>query len=51
MERQPAQLMLIDPDEASGDWQLDDHTRTVGQAGVAQAREALRDALRRKDAA
>jgi hypothetical protein len=38
------QLRLI---ENSGTWRLDDHTRAVGRAGVAQARAALQDATRR----
>jgi hypothetical protein len=51
MERQ--QLILI---EAPVDWRLDDETREVGRDGIAQAREALREARsaamqRRADAA
>lgn len=41
MERQ---LALI---EEPRDWQLDEHTREIGRAGVAKAREAMRDALAR----
>lgn len=37
------QLVLIS-DEPSRDWRLDDHTRQVGRAGIAAAREALRAA-------
>ena len=40
MERQ---LILID--DRQPDWRLDEHTREVGGAGVAQARAALRAAL------
>jgi hypothetical protein len=51
MERQ--QLILI---EAPADWRLDDQTKEIGRDGIAQARQALRDAhaearLRRADAA
>jgi hypothetical protein len=41
MERQ---LVLI---EEAPEWRLDEHTREVGRAGLAQARKALREALRR----
>lgn len=41
MERQ---LVLI---EEPRDWQLDEHTREIGRAGVAKAREALRQAMAR----
>jgi hypothetical protein len=34
------QLTLI---ETPKDWQLDDHTRQVGRAGLVKARAALRD--------
>lgn len=34
------QLLLISTDERT--WKLDDHTKAVGRAGVAQARQALR---------
>jgi hypothetical protein len=40
MERQ---LILIE--ERQPDWRLDEHTREVGRAGVAQARAAMREAL------
>jgi hypothetical protein len=43
MERQ---LVLI---EQEPDWRLDDHTREVGRAGVAQARAALRAAARQPE--
>lgn len=45
MERQ---LILID--DRQPDWRLDEHTREVGKAGVAQARAALREALARSAA-
>jgi hypothetical protein len=38
------QLRLI---EAATPWRLDERTREIGRAGVAQARAALRDASRR----
>jgi hypothetical protein len=38
MERQ---LTLI---EAPADWRLDDETKEIGRGGIAQAREALRQA-------
>ena len=42
MERQ---LVLI---EASGaEWRLDERTKEIGKEGIRQAREALRDALRK----
>jgi hypothetical protein len=44
MERQ---LALIEV--AKRDWRLDEHTREVGRQGVAQAREALREALHRAE--
>ena len=37
------QLVLIS-DEPSRDWRLDDHTRQVGRAGIAAARQALQTA-------
>lgn len=37
------QLILIS-DEPARDWRLDEHTRQVGRAGIAAAREALRAA-------
>ena len=40
------QLVLLDK-EATKDWRLDDRTREVGRQGVASAREALQDAIRR----
>jgi hypothetical protein len=42
MERQ---LTLLSEDLPA--WHLDDETRAVGRAGVADARRALRDALAR----
>lgn len=39
------QLVLID--RSTGDWRLDDHTREIGRAGVAEARKALAEAARR----
>lgn len=41
------QLVLI-TDEPSRDWRLDDHTRQVGLAGIAAARDALRAARGRR---
>ncbi len=41
MERQ---LVLL---EQEPDWRLDEHTREVGRAGLAEARKALVDARRR----
>ena len=41
MERQ---LILLEQD---ADWRLDEHTREIGRAGVAKAREALRVARQR----
>jgi hypothetical protein len=38
-----AQLSLIETPRA---WRLDERTRAVGRAGVAQARAALRDGVR-----
>jgi hypothetical protein len=43
MERQ---LVLLDP---APEWKLDDETRAIGRAGLAEARAALRSALRRAD--
>ncbi|HMC03964.1 MAG TPA: hypothetical protein VKJ83_00655 [Actinomycetota bacterium] len=42
MERQ---LVLIEDNES--DWRLDERTRQLGRNGVAAARLALREALRR----
>ena len=42
MERQ---LKLLEVDEPS--WRIDDETRAIGRAGVAEARRALAEALRR----
>lgn len=39
------QLVLLEDDERQ--WQLDERTRELGRRGVAQAREALRQADRR----
>jgi hypothetical protein len=44
MERQ---LVLLEP---VPEWKLDDETRAIGRAGLAEAREALQSALRRVDA-
>jgi hypothetical protein len=41
MERQ---LVLLEPEP---DWRLDDQTRAIGRAGLAEARQALQSALRR----
>ena len=40
------QLVLIE-DNRKNDWRIDERTREVGRKGLAQAREALRDAARR----
>jgi hypothetical protein len=45
MERQ---LVLIEDNES--DWRLDERTRQLGRQGVAAARVALREALRRQAA-
>lgn len=45
MERQ---LVLLEED--APEWRLDDETRAVGRAGIADARQALRDALQRSQA-
>jgi hypothetical protein len=42
MERQ---LKLLEVDEPS--WRIDDETRAIGRAGVADARRALAEALHR----
>ena len=42
MERQ---LLLLE--ENPPEWRIDDETRAVGRAGIADARRALRDALAR----
>jgi hypothetical protein len=51
MERQ---LQLLDQGPGHGDdaddWRLDDETRAIARAGVAQAREALRRAAARRGA-
>jgi hypothetical protein len=39
------QLVLLEDDERQ--WKLDERTRELGRRGVAQAREALRQADRR----
>jgi hypothetical protein len=39
------QLVLIDAREV--DWRLDDYTKEVGRRGIAEARKALADAVRR----
>ena len=48
------QLVLLDEDDRNDDgtprrssWQLDAHTRDIGRRGVAQARQALRQAAAR----
>jgi len=43
----PHQLVLVDTPRT---WRLDDHTREVGREGLARARAALRDGLRRRPA-
>ena len=53
MTKQPAprtlshQLVLVDTPRT---WRLDDHTREISREGLAQARAALRDGLRRRPA-
>lgn len=42
------QLILLDAD--TSDWKLDDHTREIGRRGLAQARAALAEAVRRSAA-
>jgi hypothetical protein len=42
MERQ---LVLLD--ENPPEWRIDDETRAIGQAGIAEARRALQEALQR----
>lgn len=44
MERQ---LVLLDPEP---DWRIDEQTRAIGRAGLAEAREALQSALQRAGA-
>ena len=48
-----AQLHLLTTDEderlAARDWRLDEPTRALGRRGVADARRALRAALRHRD--
>ncbi|MGH9077082.1 MAG: hypothetical protein ACRDY0_06465 [Acidimicrobiales bacterium] len=39
------QMVLIEPGEV--DWRLDEHTKTTGLRGIADARRALADAARR----
>lgn len=39
------QLVLIE--RSAGDWRIDEHTREIGRAGVAEARKALAEAIRR----
>jgi len=41
-----AQLILLD-DQKKADWRIDDRTKEIGRKGIADARAALRDALRR----
>lgn len=42
------QLVLIE--DKRSDWRLDERTREVGKLGLAQAREALREATKRSAA-
>ena len=44
MARQLHLLPHDNLDDEPRDWRLDDHTRTLGLQGLAQARAALRDA-------
>ena len=46
MERQ---LVLLD--ENPPEWRIDDETRAIGRAGIAEARQALREALQRSQRA
>jgi len=39
------QLVLIEASDV--DWRLDERTREIGREGIAQARAALADAIRR----
>ena len=39
-------LVLI-ADDRNSDWRIDERTREVGRKGLAEAREALREATRR----
>jgi hypothetical protein len=39
------QLILLD--DRSGDWRLDERTRELGRQGIAAARTALAEAVRR----
>jgi hypothetical protein len=48
------QLVLIEerePDWGDIDWRLDERTRDAGRKGVAEARQALADAVARRAAA
>ena len=40
-----AQLILLE--DRAPDWRIDDRTREIGRKGIAEARAALREALRR----
>jgi len=44
-ERMARQLVLIEASDV--DWRLDERTREIGREGIAQAREALAEAVRR----
>ena len=46
MERQ---LVLLD--ENPPEWRIDDETRAIGRAGIAEARQALQAALQRAGSA
>ena len=43
------QLVLID--DSDRDWRIDDETRAIGRAGIAEARQALQAALQRAGSA
>jgi hypothetical protein len=45
MERMAQQLVLLDPNPA--DWRLDEPTKQLGREGIAMARAALAEAVRR----
>ena len=45
MARKQTQLTLID--DRSNDWRLDERTKEIGRKGLADARAALQEAMRR----
>jgi hypothetical protein len=46
MDRQQLRLIEVTPD----DWRLDEHTKEIGRKGIATARAALEQAVRRSAA-